>query len=152
MKTGLKNDYKSAGERRIADFLSRSGVKFEYESPTVVYDMNCQLRVWYPDFKVGGSDGLIVEYAGMQNNTDYDRGIAKKKKLYKQNGLDALFLYPQDIYKNNWQDNVAGKIRRSQASKASPRPQGSYLASSGPYRSYRPPKATSLRGPLYQNR
>lgn len=152
MKTAIKNNYKSAGERKIADFLKRSGVQFQYEPPTVVYDMNCQLRVWYPDFRVGGRDGLIVEYAGMRNNPDYDRGIAKKKKLYRQNGLDAMFLYPQDIYKDNWQDNLAGRIRKYQASRASPRRQGSSLASSSPYRSYRQPTATSLRGPLYQSR
>lgn len=144
--------YRSKGERRIADFLSRNQIPFNYEPPTFIYDMNCKLRLWYPDFQIKGREGFILEYAGIQNNPDYDKGIAKKKRLYKDNGLDALFLYPRDIYQENWQDNLEDKIRRYQASKAAQSPGGSHQSGPVPYQSDLLPQAGSLRAPTYQNR
>lgn len=146
------NNYRSKGEKRLADFFDQNGFKFDYESPTLVYDMNCKLRVWYPDFKVGRNRNLIVEYAGMQNNPDYDKGVAKKKKLYKANGLDALFLYPEDIYSKNWQDSLKNKLMRYQASRASGSARGNhYLNQKAPYQQRSQPLDSLLRSPTYQN-
>ncbi|AQT68734.1 endonuclease I [Anaerohalosphaera lusitana] len=146
-----KNSYRSKGEQRIADYLSSQRIRFQYEPPTMVYDLNCKLRVWYPDFRLGGKNGLILEYAGIKNDPDYDRGIAKKKKLYRANGLEALFVYPEDIYRKNWRSNLGDKLMKYRASKDVQSAPAGYHSRQSPCQSYRPPTHSSLRAPVYQN-
>lgn len=40
--------FKSAGERKIADVLSKYGLPFKYESPLLVQDNQEKPRIWYP--------------------------------------------------------------------------------------------------------
>ena len=89
-----KPEYKSRGEREIADCLNQYGIPFVYEKPTAVIDSD-KLKIWYPDFSL--NCGLLVEYFGVNKNQEYAERTRHKLRVYKENRLDVIPLYPQDI-------------------------------------------------------
>jgi hypothetical protein len=84
-----KTQFKSSGERRIAEVLNKYGIDFKYESPVTVYDQQNNLRIWYPDFYLP-EYGIYLEYNGINGNFDYDIGKAKRESTYKRNGLEVI--------------------------------------------------------------
>jgi hypothetical protein len=84
-----KYQFKSAGERRIADVLNKYGIDFKYESPVTVHDQQNNLRIWYPDFYLP-EYSIYLEYNGVNGNLDYDIGKAKRESTYKRNGLEVI--------------------------------------------------------------
>lgn len=112
-----KNPYKSSGERQIAAFLDRAGIKFEYEAAVAIRERGYQ-RIWYPDFKLPEYN-LFVEYLGVEQSPQYDQRSNYKMKTYQANGIDVLALYPNDLnhgYEqkilNTIQNNLYRKIAR----------------------------------------
>tara|TARA_Y100000310_G_scaffold306813_1_gene348313 strand:+ start:435 stop:1010 length:576 start_codon:yes stop_codon:yes gene_type:complete len=98
-----KNFYDSPDEKKIADYFKRKNVAFEHH-PTIKVE-----RFWWkisipfgsikiePDFYLPEFD-VYVEYWGMINDPRYKKEqYDKKKKLYKDNDLDMLSLYPKNL-------------------------------------------------------
>lgn len=83
---------KSEGERQIASFLDRCGVRYMYEAPVVVTHHG-KTKIWHPDFLLPDF-GLYVEYYGLAGRPDYDRGIEEKTKAYADAGLQVIPVYP----------------------------------------------------------
>ena len=52
------NNYKSDGERRIADFLNKKNIPFTYEKPLAVVD-DRKTRIFYPDFSLHDFNTII---------------------------------------------------------------------------------------------
>jgi hypothetical protein len=92
-KLGLENDFKSAGERRIAELLNKYGIDFKYEPPVAVQDHQNKLRIWYPDFFLP-EYGIYLEFNGLEGNPNYDNGIMLKDSAYKKNGIDIIGITP----------------------------------------------------------
>jgi hypothetical protein len=92
-KLGLENDFKSAGERRIAELLNKYGIDFKYEPPIAVQDRQNKLRIWYPDFFLP-EYGIYLEFNGFEGNPNYDNGIMLKNSAYKKNGIDIIGITP----------------------------------------------------------
>lgn len=95
----LSNDpptYRSRGEAAIAAALEQYGVPFRYEQPWLIHD-RYHWRLWYPDFTLPGRGGQIIEYAGMPECPDYMRGVRRKQRIYADNGVRAVFVYPGDL-------------------------------------------------------
>lgn len=102
--------YKSRGEAQVGRLLDRYGIPFFYESPLTVQDGGRQ-RTWHPDFTLFSYRGLVLEYAGMPDRADYMAGIRKKERVYAQNGVPAVFVYPQDLRGPRWPAQVVERIR-----------------------------------------
>ena len=98
-----KNYYDSKGEVKIAAYFKRKNVAFEHH-PTIKVE-----RFWWkisipfgsikiePDFYLPEFD-VYVEYWGMINDPKYkEEQYDKKKKLYKDNDLEMLSLYPKNL-------------------------------------------------------
>lgn len=83
------NQYKSAGERKIAEILTKYDIPFKYESPVLVHDSDNKLRIWYPDFFLPESC-VFIEYYGLAGNQDYDTGITRKNAVYGANGVSVI--------------------------------------------------------------
>lgn len=98
--------YRSWNEYRIAGLLDKYGLPFVYERPTAVMD-NGQVRLWYPDYTL--SYGFLIEYFGVQGNTDYDRRTQHKLEVYRQNRMDVLPLYQHDMNRS-WEGNLLQRI------------------------------------------
>jgi len=105
-----KNSYKSGGERKIAAFLDRAGIKFEYEAGVAIRERGYQ-RIWYPDFKLPEYN-LFIEYLGIEQSPQYDQKSNYKLKTYQTNGIDVLALYPQDL-KNGYEQKILKTIHNN---------------------------------------
>jgi hypothetical protein len=92
-KIGLEYNFKSAGEKRIADVLNKYGIDFKYESPIAVFDRQNKLRIWYPDFFLP-EYGIYLEFNGFEGNPNYDNGIMLKNSAYKKNGINIIGITP----------------------------------------------------------
>jgi hypothetical protein len=102
--------YKSRGEAQVGRLLDRYGIPFFYESPLTVHDGGRE-RTWHPDFTLFSYRGLVLEYAGMPDRADYMMGIRKKERVYAQNKVPAVFVYPQDLRGPSWPARVVDRIR-----------------------------------------
>jgi hypothetical protein len=101
--------YRSRGEAQVGRLLDRYGIPFVYEQPTLVQVAD-DARLWHPDFTLPSYADLIVEYAGMPERPDYQRGLAYKRRVYALNRLGALFVYPTDLRGPRWPELLARRI------------------------------------------
>jgi len=108
----LKHPYRSRGEARVARTLDQYNIPFFYEQPTLIYDRG-RHRLWHPDFTLPTYNSLIVEYAGMMDVPDYARGIQHKRQAYAVNGMPAVFVYPEDLVKPDWPEDLTRRIEQA---------------------------------------
>ena len=86
--------FKSWAEYKIARLLDHVGLAFEYEKPTAVLD-DGKYKTWYPDFSL--VCGPVVEYFGLMDNPDYAAGAQHKLEVYRQNRIQVLPVYPDEM-------------------------------------------------------
>jgi len=89
---------KSYGEKKIADYLYASGIRYEYERPFYGYDEHGRYRLLaHPDFFIPDYR-VVVEYFGMAGNSEsYDNTAVWKMERYMQNGIHAIAVFPRDL-------------------------------------------------------
>lgn len=106
-----RNDYKSKAEIKVANILRRNYEQVEYEKPLFLTDRGRE-RIWYPDFTVCTPyiDDLIVEYAGLMQYEEYAQGIRHKANTYSRNDLQAVFLYPEEVFGKDYEQKIIYKI------------------------------------------
>ena len=103
----ISQPYKSWGEEQIARLLERNRISYQYEYPLAIYDRG-KTRLWYPDFRLP-EQGLIIEYFGMNGNSNYDEQTRHKVEVYKQAGIDGLFL-TRDSLRGDWPTKIISQI------------------------------------------
>lgn len=103
----LWNNYKSHGERKIAEYLEGRKFDFSYEKPIAVLD-NGKTKIWYPDFYLNEFH-ILVEYFGMNGHPHNDRLNEHKIAVYKANNYDLIEIYPND-FRKNWQEAIDEKV------------------------------------------
>lgn len=101
--------FKSAGERRIAEFLEASGIRYAYEQPLLVLDQG-KPRIWYPDFALLQL-AIYIEYYGITGDPDYDRCTRHKREVYKAMELDVIPVYPA-TFRTDWQGYILDHAER----------------------------------------
>jgi hypothetical protein len=99
--------YKSKGEQQIARLFDREGISYKYEQPVAVIDRG-KTKIWYADFHLP-QYGLIVEYFGMNDKQDYAEQARHKMDVYRQNGIEGLFLTDAS-FKGDWPGRIMGQI------------------------------------------
>ena len=105
----LEPPYRSRGEAKVGRLLDRYGIPFFYEMPLIVLDRGTHRR-WHPDFTLPSYGSLVVEYAGMPDVPEYMAGIRYKRRVFEANGIQAVFLYPQDIAGPGWEEEAIARI------------------------------------------
>lgn len=108
LKGKTSDSFKSLAERKIADFLDRSGIRYTYEPGILVMDRN-KPKIWHPDFYLP-EFGVYLEYYGLAGNREYDKGITKKTRVYSEMGLEVIALYPENL-NNNWQGYLVKRLQ-----------------------------------------
>jgi len=93
----------------VGRLLDRYGVPFFYEQPTLVLDRG-RYRVWHPDFTLPEYNSLILEFAGMPDKPEYMRKLHYKQRVYHDNAIPALFIYPQDLTGRSWPERLYERI------------------------------------------
>ena len=106
LQSGRRPEYKSRVERQIGDLLAERQIPFIYEKPTAVIDDGLT-KIWYPDFSL--QCGLLLEYFGVNGNKEYIEQARHKLRVYRENQLDTIPLYPPDIIPG-WQDHLIDRI------------------------------------------
>ena len=99
--------YKSKGEEQIARLLDREGLAYNYEQPIALIDRG-KTRIWYADFWLRDF-GLVIEYFGINGKKDYDEQAKHKMEVYKQNGIEGLFL-KEDCLRGDWPGRIMNQI------------------------------------------
>lgn len=108
LETKIKKDpYKSEGERKIAQFLTKTGINFIYEKETIIRDKD-KIKIWYPDFTLPQYH-IIIEYYGINGKPEYTERTQHKQQAYEENQLDVIPLYPENL-QNNYQDRIIRNI------------------------------------------
>jgi len=67
-----------------------------------------KVRLYYPDFRLPEL-GIVIEYFGVNGNPDYDNRTEHKIKVYKQAGIEGLFL-TRDSLRGDWPAKIMGQI------------------------------------------
>jgi len=113
------------GERYIKEFFREAGISYEQQVPirNLSYDRKAH-RVadfYLPKYEV------YVEFLGHWNtNEEYRQGYREKKKVYKQNHIPCVFLYPENLgyihfafdhrinetLKKNHKENILSKYKK----------------------------------------
>jgi len=119
LETKIEDSYnfKSEGERKIAEVLNKYKIDFKYEWPVLVRDDDKKLRIWYPDFFLP-KHGVYLEYFGYDNNSDYDNGRKRKEKIYKEMKIDVISI-DSKIRGNQLENYVINQIYRIQTKRLS---------------------------------
>jgi len=99
--------YKSWGEEQIARLLDKNQIAYQYEYPLAVIDRG-KIRLNYPDFHLKDF-GIIIEYFGVNGNSNYDEQAQHKIEVYKQAGIDGLYL-TRDSLRGDWPKKILGGI------------------------------------------
>ncbi|MDP6524162.1 MAG: HEAT repeat domain-containing protein [Kiritimatiellia bacterium] len=81
----------SKGERRIAEWLSRHGIAYRYDTKYRIIG-EFQIR---PDFYLPELD-VYIEYWGL-DTPKYKMSMYKKQTLYQQEGKRLISIYPRDL-------------------------------------------------------
>jgi len=102
--------YRSRGEAQVGRLLDRFGIPFYHEHPTLIYDRG-RHRLWLPDFTLPTIDWLVIEYAGMPDVPEYMAGIRHKERVYRENWMRAMFLYPNDLRGPRWPEALIERVR-----------------------------------------
>ena len=98
---------KSKGEVQIARLLERNGIAYQYEYPLALIDRG-KTRIWYPDYRLP-EYGMIIEYFGVNGNSGYDERTRHKMEVYKQAGIEGLFL-KKDSLAGDWPNKIMAQI------------------------------------------
>lgn len=115
-KINTANQFKSAGERKIAEVLDKYGISFKYESPVIVIDNDSKQRIWYPDFYLP-EFGLYIEFFGLAGVPSYDEMIREKLAVYRNHQIEVIPVYQKNInsgFKFYLTDKIAGSLAQRQ--------------------------------------
>lgn len=103
--------FKSEGERRIASFLEKNAIRYQYETGVLVNSEGEKPRIWYPDFYLP-EFGVYIEYFGLVGRENYDRGIERKESTYRKMGLSVIPVYPW-TFDQNWQGYIMREVQET---------------------------------------
>ncbi|RUT00453.1 hypothetical protein DSM106972_075810 [Dulcicalothrix desertica PCC 7102] len=88
--------YKSFGEKVIANFLFEHDIQYKYERNFWWNEIN---EINYrPDFTIGDKKGIIIEYFGLEGDSEYD-AMSNQKRDYWQNSPNwhLLEFFPRNF-------------------------------------------------------
>lgn len=78
---------RTRNEKRIADFLYKNGIAFEYEKEVFLNG-----KRYFPDFYLPELN-LYIEFFGWGHLPDYQARVETKMKAYKNNGINCIYLF-----------------------------------------------------------
>lgn len=84
-ESGIK--VRSKYEKRCADYLSRSKIKFQYEPLMLLGNRQFRPDFYLPEYN------LFLEICGYGHMPYYRDRVAYKQKIYEQLGLRSVFIY-----------------------------------------------------------
>jgi len=122
-----KEEVKSYGEMRIANFLFQNGVKYKYEKEYQMDTRTAEYAQYYPDFYLTDYN-IYIEYFGIDRNGNapaffsttgdareatarYQEGIAWKRKLHKDQNTVMVEVYAYENMEGILEKALDEKLR-----------------------------------------
>jgi len=101
-------EYDSNEEKRVAEYLIKKKIKF-YVHPVLkvtkkwfIFDVPFKKIKLHPDFFLPEYN-IYVEYWGLIEKEEYKKNSYDfKKKLYKENDIDVIDIYPKNLDNLDW--------------------------------------------------
>lgn len=84
-------------------------IPFQYERELLIKDRS-KSRIWHPDFYLHKYGNIVIEYFGVENDTFYDKSCIYKKKVYSENHIDLIKIFPKDIRARNLKSKILDGI------------------------------------------
>ena len=106
--TNPHKNFDSKGEEIIAEYFERKNIRYNLHPviklPKQFWVFNIPFAHFklHPDFFLPEFN-VFVEYWGMIDNPEYKKNSNLKKKLYKDNGLEYISLYPKALKNLDWE-------------------------------------------------
>lgn len=90
---------KSGGEKTIADYLFRKGIRYSYESPVYALDGRFISRpdFYLPDYEVYIEYWGMLEVANPRTRAEYVESMNWKLGKYARNNINCISLYEEDL-------------------------------------------------------
>jgi hypothetical protein len=107
LENKLNQQYRSQGERQVAQFLNQLRLPFQYE-PDIYLKEGQKRYIWHPDFYLP-EYRTIVEYLGVTGNQTYDEMAERKQRVYTANNYHFIGLRPADMTKD-YKTHIAKSI------------------------------------------
>lgn len=103
-------NYKSTGEKRIADYFFERNIPYSYEKNFWWEGLN-----YKPDFTIHLTHqkrkGIVIEYYGMAGNKEYDKQTVQKRNFWKeQSDYYYTELYPDQVTSSEAIDHCLGLL------------------------------------------
>lgn len=96
MKSSDGHWVRSRGELLIDNYLFGTRIAHAYEQEIYLQDG----KKMVPDFMaITPKENVYIEFWGMEGNPKYDKRREAKKKLYKENGLELVEIFPKHLDK-----------------------------------------------------
>lgn len=101
------DEVKSDGEKQIADFLNRNGIRYKYEQLIETGIWIFTEKLSRPDFYLLDYD-VYIEYWGMvdvedgRKRAEYVRSMKWKMRQYHELGIKFISIYPKNLRNLDW--------------------------------------------------
>ncbi len=103
----LNQQYRSSGERQVAQFLNQLRIPFQYE-PDIYLKEGQKRYIWHPDFYLPQYH-TIIEYLGVTGNQTYNEMAQRKQRIYTANNYHYIPITPNQLT-NGYQHDVTKAI------------------------------------------
>ncbi|HUI86082.1 MAG TPA: zinc-ribbon domain-containing protein [Nitrososphaerales archaeon] len=101
-KTLKGETVKSHAEQKIADYLTRNGVRYEYEHGAQTNALIFKTTFARPDFYLPDYN-VYIEYWGLVGvDKDYRRIMKWKMAQYHENNIKFISIYPDNMNNLDW--------------------------------------------------
>jgi DNA helicase IV len=112
---------RSEQERRIADWCTMHGVKYEYEKPYSWPESDKPKYSYRPDFYFPAVDSWLEHWGiDRQGRTRpgigakaYQKQIKDKRRLHREHGTELLETHSYDFFEGSWQDILRTQLEES---------------------------------------
>ncbi len=91
----LSQQYRSRGERQVANLLQQLKIPFQYEPDIYLKEAN-KRYIWHPDFYLPEYH-TVIEYLGVNGNQTYNEMAQRKQRVYTANNYHFIPIKPSQL-------------------------------------------------------
>lgn len=105
----LQPQYESKAQADIGHMLDEYLIPFFYKGPLLVCE-NGWRKIRRPDFTLPTYNNLVIEYSASDSQVEDAKESRAQDKVYRDNGIAALFLGPKDLAEPGWQQRLYDRL------------------------------------------
>jgi hypothetical protein len=105
----LQPQFESRGQADIGHMLDNYLIPFFYKGPLLICE-NGQRKVRRPAFTLPTYNNLVLEYSASDRQAVDRKESHVQGTIYRENGIDALFLGPWDLTGPDWQQRLYERL------------------------------------------